>query len=90
MTLQASSQKYVAAPAKRYDRAFFAAAAERHDLYMTVRSHLHAGWNQLPEGLTPANLSDLAVIARSRGDVKLGALCRFAHHAQIAASAEVA
>ncbi|MGZ3272600.1 MAG: hypothetical protein ACXU82_11795 [Caulobacteraceae bacterium] len=44
-------------------------------LYLTVRRHLQAGWDQLPEGLTRRNLRDLAVMAKVRKDHRIRALC---------------
>jgi len=51
-------------------------ADARHTLYLHVRGHLKAGWSELPEGLTHRNLSDLAVMAKARGDRRIYALCR--------------
>jgi hypothetical protein len=53
-------------------------AEARHLLYLEVRRHLKDGWEQLPEGLTPRNLRDLAVMAKARSDRRIHALCRSA------------
>jgi len=47
----------------------------RHQLYLDVREHIRAGWDELPEGLTPGNLRDLAAMAKSRKDHRIHALC---------------
>ena len=50
-------------------------AEARHLLYLTVRGHLQAGWDQLPEGLTRRNLRDLAIMAKVRRDHRIRTLC---------------
>lgn len=52
------------------------AAAERHFLYLRVRSHLGSGWTSLPDGLTATNIRDLASMACSRRDRIVQSLCR--------------
>ena len=74
-------------PNHRFDPAMLAASAERHHLYLRVRDHVRAGWSQLPDDLTPKNLSELAVMARARGDKKIGSLLRCAHHHAMLAAA---
>jgi hypothetical protein len=59
----------------RYGPQAQAEAEIRHGLYLEVRGHLKAGWDQLPEGLTKRNLRDLAVMAKARGDHRIHALC---------------
>jgi hypothetical protein len=48
----------------------------RHLLYLEVRNHFKAGWDELPEGLTQRNLRDLAAMAKARNDHRIYALCR--------------
>ena len=52
-----------------------AQAEARHLLYLRVRAHLKAGWDQLPEGLTERNFRDLAIMAKARSDHRMFALC---------------
>lgn len=59
----------------RYGLQAQAEAELRHGLYLEVRGHLRAGWDQLPEGLTKRNLRDLAIMAKARGDHRIHALC---------------
>ena len=59
----------------RYGLQAQAEAEIRHGLYLEVRGHLKAGWDQLPQGLTRRNLRDLAVMAKARGDHRILALC---------------
>jgi len=53
-----------------------AAAARRHLMYLSVRRHLAAGWETLPEGLSAADLRDLAAMACSRRDRTMQSVCR--------------
>jgi hypothetical protein len=53
-----------------------AAAARRHLMYLRVRSHLAAGWRTLPDGLSAADLRDLATMAGSRRDRTMQSVCR--------------
>jgi len=48
----------------------------RHQLYLDFREHIRAGWDELPEGLTPRNLRDLAAMAKARKDHRIHTLCR--------------
>jgi hypothetical protein len=50
-------------------------AEARHNLYLDVRGHIKAGWDELPEGLTPRNLRDLAAMAKARKDHRIHTLC---------------
>ena len=52
------------------------AAARRHLLYLRVRSHVAAGWDALPDGLSAADIRDLAAMACSRRDRTMQSLCR--------------
>jgi len=52
------------------------AAARRHLLYLRVRSHVAAGWGALPDGLSAADIRDLAAMACSRRDRTIQSLCR--------------
>ncbi len=80
MTQTMTNDIFDRAPGHRFDPATLAASAERHHLYLRVRDHIRAGWRDLPDDLTPRNLSELAVMARARGDKKIGSLLRCAHH----------
>ena len=60
----------------RYGGAARVESEARHQLYLHVRGHVRAGWDALPEGLTPRNLRDLAVMAKARGDRLIHSLCR--------------
>jgi hypothetical protein len=59
-----------------YGLADRAAAARRHLMYLSVRSHLAAGWDTLPEGLSPTDVRDLATMAGSRRDRTMQSVCR--------------
>ena len=59
----------------RYGSRAQAEAEVRHRLYLEVRGHLRAGWDQLPDGLTQRNLRELAVMAKARSDHRIHALC---------------
>ena len=52
------------------------AAARRHLLYLRVRSHVAAGWDALPDGLSATDIRDLAAMACSRRDRTIQSLCR--------------
>jgi hypothetical protein len=60
----------------RYDGEARVESEARHQLYLDVREHIRAGWDELPEGLTRRNLRDLAAMAKSRKDHRIHALCR--------------
>ena len=65
-------------------------AEVRHTLYLEVRSHVLAGWDRLPSGLSKSDLRELAVMAKARGDRRMYALCSCAEAGSMLRSIEVA
>jgi hypothetical protein len=59
----------------RFGPQALADAEVRHTLYLEVRSHVLAGWDRLPSGLSGRDLRELAVMAKARGDRRMYALC---------------
>ena len=74
----------------RFGPQALADAEVRHTLYLEVRSHVLAGWDRLPSGLSKSDLRELAVMAKARGDRRMYALCSCAEAGSMLRSIEVA